>query len=376
MKILMLNYEFPPIGGGAGHAHQCLLGYYERHKNLQIDVLTSGPGPGLVKEDFADTIRIYKVGIHKKNLHYWTKFEVIEWLWKARRLYFKLLNDNSYDLCHAFFAFPSGWLCYKTAGRLPYILSLRGSDVPGYNIRLGLDYKLLAGLFRRIWSGASLIAANSRGLSELAKKFMPNLDIVVIPNGININDYHPNLAKTINKPINLLSVGRLISRKRIDWLIEGVALAVKEGLDVRLNIVGEGNLLNELEKRAADLGVYDRIIFMGLVQRRQMPNIYRASDIFVMASAHEGMSNAMLEAIASGLPVVTTPCEGAEELVSDNGIIVQYPDLHSFVTAIKTIVADTEKYQVMSKAGRTIAEKFSWSAVADKYIQYYEQLIR
>jgi len=376
MKILMLNYEFPPIGGGAGHAHQCLLGEYAHQKDLSVDVLTSGPVAGLVKENFSEHIRIYKVGIHKKNLHYWTKLEVLEWLFKARAVYARLRKENPYDLCHAFFAFPSGWLCYRTAEGLPYIISLRGSDVPGYNMRLGLDYKLLAGLFRKIWSRASLIAANSNGLCQLARQFMPNLDIAVIPNGIDIQVYHPDPSKTIGKPIGLLSVGRLISRKQIDWLIEGVGLAAKEGLDVRLNIVGEGNLLAELQKKAADLNVSDRVVFMGLVGRQKMPDVYRANDIFVMASQHEGMSNAMLEAIASGLPVITTPCEGVQELIGDNGMIVNHPDLQEFVAAIKALVTDPQKYQAMSKAGRRIAETFSWSAVADNYIQYYKKLLR
>jgi glycosyltransferase involved in cell wall biosynthesis len=375
MKILMLNYEFPPIGGGAGHAHLCLLNEYSRNKDIQIDVLTSCPGRGLIIEEFSQNIRIYKVGIHKKKMHYWTKLEVIEFLWKARRLHLKLLRENSYDLSHAFFAFPTGWLCYKTADQLPYILSLRGSDVPGYNERLRLDYKLLAGLFRRIWSGASLIAANSQGLCELAKRFMPNMDIAVIPNGVDIQCYHPVSQKKIDGPINLLSVGRLISRKRIDWLIDAVGLAVRKGLDVRLNVVGEGNLLADLQKKAAGMNLSDRVLFMGLVQRQKMPEVYRANDIFVMASQHEGMSNAMLEAIASGLPIITTPCEGVDELIGDNGIMVNYPDLQEFVAAVNLIATDKDKYVAMSKAGRDIAEKFSWPAVAQRYIQYYEQLM-
>jgi glycosyltransferase involved in cell wall biosynthesis len=375
MKILMLNYEFPPIGGGAGHAHLCLLKEYSRNKDIQVDVLTSYSGRGIATEEFSQNIRIYKVGIHKKNLHYWTKFEVIEFLWKARGLHLKLLRENSYHLSHAFFAFPTGWLCYKTANQLPYILSLRGSDVPGYNVRLGVDYKLLAGLFRRIWSGASLIAANSQGLCQLAKRFMPNMDIAVIPNGVDIQCYHPASKKKTGGPINLLSVGRLITRKRVDWLIDAVALAVQEGLDVRLNVVGEGNLLADLQKKVADMRLCERIVFMGLVQRQQMPEVYRANDIFVMASQHEGMSNAMLEAVASGLPVITTPCEGADELIGENGVLVNHPDLQEFVAAVNLIATDKDKYSAMSKAGRDIAEQFSWSAVAQRYIQYYEKLM-
>lgn len=374
MKLLMLNYEFPPIGGGAGHAHLCLLKELAHQQNLQIDVLTSCSGGELVIEEFAPNIRIYKIGIHKKHLHYWTKLEVIEWLWKGRRVYAKLLKENAYHLVHAFFAFPSGWFCYRTADQLPYLLSLRGSDVPGYNTRLGLDYKILAGLFKKIWSGASRIVANSQGLRELAEAFMPQLEIAVIPNGVDIQCYHPAPQKKGGGPIHLLSVGRLITRKRIDWLIEGVGLAVRQGLDVRLHIVGEGNLLADLRRKASAMDLSDRIVFMGLVRREQMPEVYRTCDLFVMASQHEGMSNAMLEAIASGLPVITTPCEGVEELIDKNGIIVQYPDLQEFVQAINSIMTDRDRYDAMSKESRRIAQNFSWSAVANQYIQYYEQL--
>jgi glycosyltransferase involved in cell wall biosynthesis len=84
----------------------------------------------------------------------------------------------------------------------------------------------------------------------------------------------------------------------------------------------------------------------------------------------------MLEAVASGLPVVTTPCEGVRELIGENGILVQYPDLRAFVTAIRTLATDPAKYQAMAAAGRRIAETFSWAAVADRYIECYQKLTR
>jgi hypothetical protein len=105
------------------------LKQYAQVNDLKVDVLTSAPQPGAFEEDLADNITIYKVGLHKKSLHFWRKSEVIEWLIKARIRYHKLLRENDYGLVHAFFGFPTGWLCYRTADRLPYIISLRGSDV-------------------------------------------------------------------------------------------------------------------------------------------------------------------------------------------------------------------------------------------------------
>jgi len=371
----MLNYEFPPIGGGGGNAHLHILTEYAAQKQLEVDVLTSAPKPGFTSEQFSDNIRIYKVGIHKKQLHYWRKVEVIEWLAKAAGRYRELLKTNHYDLVHAFFGFPSGWMCYRTAAKLPYIISLRGSDVPGYNVRLGLDYHLLAGLFRRIWSSAAAVVANSQGLKKLAQQFMPELDIEVIPNGIDTEKFQPPQSKSPGKPIRALAVGRLINRKRIDLLIEAIARARKAGLDVTLSIAGQGNLLAELQAIAGKLNVTDRIIFMGRVPPEQMPQVYREHDIFLMSSAHEGMSNAMLEAMASGLPIVTTRCEGVAELITDNGIVLDRPEPEKIASAINQIDENRALYDSMSACSREQAEKFNWLAVADKYIDCYNNIL-
>ena len=382
LKILMLNYEFPPIGGGAGKANLNLLTEYAGCGDMQIDVLTSAPKPGFSQEKFSQNITIYKIGVHKKNLHYWRKVEVLEWLFKAWFRYRKMVRDNDYDLVHSFFGFPTGWLCYRTAGRLPYIISLRGSDVPGYNVRLGLDYKLTAGLFRRIWSAAAAVIANSNGLRKLALEFMPNLDIVVIPNGIDTEKYHPAppqlsaKAEAGAKLIRALTVCRLISRKRIDLLIEAVAQAKKSGLDVRLNIAGEGNLMIQLKKLANELNVTDSIVFLGRVSAEQMPQVYRGSDIFIMSSAHEGMSNAMLEAMASGLPIITTRCEGVEELVADNGIVVDDASPEGIASAIGKLAGNRQTYEQMSVAAGKRAGRFGWKNVADEYRRCYEKIYK
>jgi glycosyltransferase involved in cell wall biosynthesis len=375
MRILMANYEFPPIGGGAGKANLCLLKQYAGRDDLVIDVLTSAPKSGFTTEKFADNITIYKVGVHKKNLHFWRKTEVAEWLFKAGFRYHALLRKNSYDLAHAFFAFPTAYLCLRSAAKLPYIISLRGSDVPGYNVRLRIDYKLLSPLFRRIWKSASVLVANSQGLAKLAKKFTPDLDIGVINNGVYTDTFYPAPAKGPAQPVKVLTVCRLISRKRIDLLIETVARAKELGVDIQLDIAGEGNLMAELRRLPEKVGVEGRVNFMGRVPAEQMPQLYRDNDIFVMSSAHEGMSNAMLEAMACGLPIVTTRCEGVEELIADNGIVVDRPNAGLIARAIKALIDDPARYEQMSAAAVKQAQQFSWSSVAGQYLDCYHTVI-
>jgi glycosyltransferase involved in cell wall biosynthesis len=106
-----------------------------------------------------------------------------------------------------------------------------------------------------------------------------------------------------------------------------------------------------------------------------MPALYRNNDIFIMSSAHEGMSNAMLEAMACGLPIVTTRCEGVEELIADNGIVVEQPDPGSMAQAIKSLADDPAKYESMRDASVSRAKQFTWSRVANQYLECYQTVI-
>lgn len=374
MKILMLNYEFPPIGGGAAQAHLEILRKFTGRAELSIDVLTSGPAPGFTTEKFSQNVAVYKVGVHKKNLHYWRKIEVIEWLLKARRPYNRLINENRYDLVHAFFGLPTGWLCYKTAGRLPYIISLRGSDVPGEHARLQLEYKLLGPLLKRIWTRASALVANSAGLKKRSLRFLPSANINVIPNGVDLDRFFPAQNKQLTKQLKLLTVGRLSVTKRFDMLIETADYLNKKGKAVQLTIVGDGALMPRLKNLVEQKGLSGIINFTGRLETEKMPDVYRSNDIFVTATMQEGMSNAMLEALASGLPIVTTRCEGVEELISDNGVVVENANAEALAQAIDNLAQNQLTYNAMCASARKNAENFGWGKVAEQYMRLYKRV--
>ncbi len=375
MKILMLNYEFPPIGGGAAKANLCLLRQYAGRDDMHVDMLTSAPKPGIVSEKFSENITIHKVGIHKKNLHFWRRSEVIEWLVKAGFYYRRLLRENDYDLAHAFFGFPTGWLCYRNAGRLPYIISLRGSDVPGQHARLQLDYKILAPAFRAIWKKASALVACSEGLKERAQLFMPSVSIDVIPNGVELDRFFPSETSEKSKVLRLLTVGRLSVTKRIEMLIDAVEILHRTACKLHLTVVGGGQMERQLKKIVAERELGDVIKIAGRIDSEKMPEVYRRNDIFISASMQEGMSNAMLEAMASGLPIVTTRCEGLTELIDGNGLIVEQDNIEEIAKAVKRLADDPELYQQMSTAARKQAEKFDWANMASSYIEQYRKII-
>jgi glycosyltransferase involved in cell wall biosynthesis len=393
MKILMLNYEFPPIGGGGGQAHRALLQQYAGRPDLEVDVVTSAPKPGVFMEQMAANVLIFKVGIRKRNLHLWRRSEVIEWLLKAGECHRRLVKTSGYDLVHAFFGFPTGWLCYKTAKRVPYVISLRGSDVPGANARLKFEYKVLGPLvFKPIWKRASALVACSEGLKQRALEFLPSAQIQVIPNGVDLDLFHPaqtaeeaiappsQPASSISRfkleasTLRLLTVGRLSATKRLPLLIETVSLLRSRGCNVHLTVAGGGALESPLRQSLSGQDLRKAVTLMGRCEAAEMPQLYRQHDVYVSATMQEGMSNAMLEAMASGLPIVTTRCEGVEELIGDNGEVVENAEPSDLARAIEGLAADPGRRRAMSAAARRRAEQFSWAAVADRYLALYRQI--
>ncbi len=376
LNLFMLNFEFPPIGGGAGYALLAILTQYAKCDNMKVDVLTSAPQPGTFVEKFSGNITIYKVGVHKKNLHFWRKIEVIEWLLKAQFYYRKLLRENDYDLVHAFFGFPTAYLCYRSKKKLPYMISLRGSDVPGRHARLKLDYKILGPLlFKPIWRNAASLVACSEGLRSRALRFLPSVSIDVIPNGIDLDRFSPAENAESSNILRLLTVGRLSVTKRIEILIDAVRILHKEGYGVHFTIAGGGKLKKEFQQIVKNRNLSDIIEIAGRIDSENMPQVYRRHDIFVSASMQEGMSNAMLEAMASGLPIVTTRCEGVEELIKDNGFIVEEARAEEIAEAVRKLADDRQCHRQMSCASRKRATLFSWSSVADQYIECYRKVL-
>lgn len=386
MNILMINYEFPPIGGGGGNANLYILKEFAKEREIYIDLVTSSESDRDYVERFSENITIHRLNVNKKELQYWTQAEVLRFLHRSSGYVKRLLKGKKYHISHAFFGFPSGYITYRHREDIPYIVSLRGSDVPGFNVRFSFQYMFLTPLFKRIWRRAGAVIANSEELRSLALKTTPEIPIDVIYNGIDIEEFRPAAPSPLagegrgeGRAFTILCVARLIPRKGIDYLVKALPVISKVHPDVRLVIVGEGNMEQELKKLASELGVKERVDFRGYVRHDELPGIYRDADIFVLPSLWEGMSNTLLEAIASGLPVIVTETGGTAELVKDigkgrgNGIIIPKQDPEAISEAVVRLLSDRELSATMGKRSREIALEFSWGSVAGQYLAYYEK---
>lgn len=372
-RILMLNYEFPPLGGGAGNATYYLLRELSKSNEISIDLVTSSLDKFKI-ENFSSKVRIHKLDIGKSNqVHYQSNKDLLKYSWKSYRYCKKLFKKESFDLIHAFFGIPCGFVAYKL--KKPYIISLRGSDVPFYNPRFNiLDKFVFQRLSRRIWKDSKAVITNSQGLKELANKTSPDQFIDVIYNGVDINEFRPFNKKNDN--FIILSTSRFIKRKGIEYLIEAFCQFQKESLgNVKLLLIGNGDLNNKFQNEVKSQNIGHLVEFRGALLHSEISKTYQEADVFVLPSLNEGMSNCILEAMASGLPIITTDTGGSKELIDTrNGFIVEKRNSTQITAALSKLYSNRELLNSMSRESRSKAEKMSWENMAKKYLEIYQHV--
>ncbi len=370
MRVLLLNYEFPPLGGGAGNATYYLLRELSKNSDLEIDLITSSVDKYRT-ELFSQNINIHFLDIGKKdNLQYQSEADLIKYSWKAFNLSKKLKKQKRYSLVHAFFGIPCGYVAQLL--KLPYIVSLRGSDVPFYNPRFKiLDTFIFQRLSRMVWEKASAVITNSQGLKQLAQETSPELEFQVIYNGVDANEFKPRKSSTT---FNILSTSRLIERKGIKYLIEGFGQFYKKHQAGKLLLVGSGNLENELKNLAHKIGLGSVVEFRGTIPHEKTIQLYQSADIFALPSLNEGMSNSVLEAMSSGLPIIATDTGGTNELIDkSNGFIIKKSNSHEIFQALEKIYQDQSQRIRMGQSSRQKAETMSWKNMADQYLNLYKK---
>lgn len=390
MKILFLNYEYPPLGGGAANATRYILREFSRMPDVEVHLVTSGMGEECGKEHVGGKVYVHRLPIGKNpnNIHVQSIRDILVYSWKAWRHASRLAREakregKPFDATIAFFGVPCGalalWL--KWRHRIPYVVSLRGSDVPGYSEKFDRMYLFLAPLIRLIWRQARAVVPNSRGLAELAAKTAQDQPFTIIPNGVDTEEFKPDPERERDGYARILTVSRLTPRKGIRFLIEAMEILKmgetgtrgetgKRG-GIELWIVGDGEEKESLRALAGELGVMERVKFFGPVPHEELPKFYGLSDVFCLPSLNEGMSNTVLEALASGLPIVATVTGGTEELVTDgeNGSFVRTGSAEDLAEKLGKLLGDEALRLRMGEASRRRAEEMSWKRVAERFLE-------
>lgn len=381
MKILFLNYEYPPLGGGAGNATAYLLKEYSHIADLEVHLVTSSADEEEHHFSVGENVTVHSIPIGKngKNQHHQSQKDLLTYAWRGYGFAEKLLEKGNFDVIHAFFTVPCGYMAMRLSKRynVPYIVSLRGADVPGYSERFTMLYSFLRPLTRRIWARASNVVSNSSGLRELALQTNVSQEISIIPNGIDIEEFKPLVDKEVDGYVRILCVSRLTPRKGIRYLLQAMKLLLAENAErkIELWIAGEGDETESLKQLSSELGIEKKVKFFGRVAHENLAKHYQSADIFCLPSLNEGMSNTMLEALASGMPIVATVTGGTEELVGngENGFFVEQKSAEDLAQKLETLISDTALRTQFGNASRARAEKMSWKNVAMAYYDLYQK---
>jgi glycosyltransferase involved in cell wall biosynthesis len=376
MRILLINSEYPPIGGGAGNASEHLAREMAAQGH-QVTVLTSR-FKGLPHRESQGSIYIHRVPALRRRQDRSKAYEQIAFILTGSLAALPLAARLRPDVTLAFFGMPSGaiGLLLRIMLRIPYVVSLRGGDVPGFRpYDFAFYHRLISPLLHLIWRHAQAVVANSGGLRALAQRFNRRVPIHIIPNGADLEVFSPPEREW--SPPRLLFVGRVVYQKGLDLLLH--ALSNLRHIPWELTVVGDGPQRRPLKQLCEHLGIEGRVRFLGWLKGPALVDAYGAANLFPYPSRHEGMPNAVLEAMASGLPVIASRIAGNEELVipEETGLLIEPENQQALERALARLIEDPHRRREMGQAARRrAAEHFPWSKMAGMYLDLLARVVR
>jgi glycosyltransferase involved in cell wall biosynthesis len=383
-RILLINHEYPPLGGSAGNATRHIAKALARLGHKPYVLTAAGPGLRLTEDIDGVTIRrlpIWRSQRPGEERVRDGKAEGTAFLMAALFEAGKLAQQWQIDIALCFFALPGGplgWLL-KRRLKIPYVMALQGGDVPtpqevqqslySKGVNFGLSY---------LWRNASAVIANSDRLAEEARRHDPKTTIEIIPDGADVHGITPKENYDPGEEADLLYVGRLAKNKGLDTLLDALG-KLSSALKWRLTLVGDGPEWPAVAAQTARLALIDRVNLRGWQGWSTLPEIYRKAEIFVMPGYDEGMPAALLEAMATGLPVITTNVSGMGEAVlhGKTGLLVPPRDSDALADALTLMIADPSRWEEWGRAGRARIESYySWTVAAEKWVTVIERVLQ
>jgi len=373
MRILVVIYEYPPVGGGGGRAAQDICQELALH-NHEIRVLTAhikglpkleNQGGVLVRRIPSARRFPYKAGLLAMSGY------ILAGLWSG----LKYLRAWKPDIIHAHFAVPSGpvaWALSRLSG-IPYVLTAHLGDVPG-----GVPEKT-ARWFRwiypftfSIWRGAARVVAVSEFTRCLALDHYP-VEIDVIPNGVDLSQMEPSCIQ-IGKPPMIVFAGRFMHQKNPVQVVQ--TLAQLKHLEWNCAMLGDGPLYQNVKKEIQNAGLEDRILLPGWIAPEEVVHWFDQADLLFMPSYAEGLPVVGVQSLAMGLCIVASRVGGFIDLVDEgqNGYLVDIQNPGGFIRYLEELLTNPDQLLAFRLASRQKAKKFDIRKIAQDYEKIFQSV--
>jgi glycosyltransferase involved in cell wall biosynthesis len=358
--VQVVSYYPPHLGGMENCAAQIAEGFVE--KGYAVSVYTSGISYSL------STVKSSKSLVHYLKSIEFAHTPIIF------TLFFRLLALQRHSLIHLHVAQAFSpeivYLISKLRG-IPYIAHIHLDVDPSGPFGFLLEtYKKLF-LKWVLKSAAKIICLSESQKRLIASKYaLPLESIAVIPNGV-AKEYFVGKRTKQNPVPHLLFVGRLAAQKNLSLLIEAVSQMQTSAL---LDIVGEGELRENIETLIQKYGLHN-VKLHGQKTGRELLELYKSADIFVLPSLKEGVSLAMLEALAAGLPVVASDLPEIRPILGECGVLIQEPTATNYAKALDILLSNGETMQNLSTLSVQKAHSYSWENVLNSIEDVYKGIL-
>jgi glycosyltransferase involved in cell wall biosynthesis len=367
MKIAIVICLFPPKWLAGTEIATYNIAKHLSKRGHEVHIMTS-LDEGLPKESAEHGIYIHRIGWRKARfvgvLIFWTKI-------------IRILRNIRPDIIHIQgISMGMPGLMAKVILKKPILVWGRGTDVYHPNLIMSI-------LSKQIICYADIVVALSEDMKkEMQKTCMRN--ITVIPNGINLDRYENICKDMVREKLHfktceklILFIGSLRTEKGLKYLIDAMDLIRGKNRSCRLIIVGEGSEERILKKMVKNLNLSNYVYFIGQIPNEMVPCYMAASDVFVLPSLYEGLPNVILEAMASGLPIVATKVGALPEILIDgvNGFLIEPENSRQIYEKVSLLLEDQELRVIISKNNRENAKKYSWDNIIKKIEDAYQNCL-
>jgi glycosyltransferase involved in cell wall biosynthesis len=380
MRLLILNYEYPPLGGGAGRCSQyqaeglARLGY-------EVSVITTWfEGEKEIEE--GDHLKLIRLKSRRKKAFRSNPLEMFSWALKTYRYIRKNKLYLHTDLVLAHFSLPGGIVALPMymLNKVPYIIISHGQDIPWFSPKELFFYHLIFYLpIKWICSRASKVTVLSQQrLNELDKLTATKHHSKhhIIPNGCDIGFFTPPESEKERDTLRILFVGRLTRQKDPFTLLNAVQDLSNSGTPFLLEIVGDGPLRRKMESFVKNHQLKMQVRFSGWISREELREKYRSAHLLLITSVDEGQSLAMMEAIASGLYLISTKVSGSESLIHEkvSGEYIPFGDPQELAHRLEAYYKEKllEFHSVPDRILQELRQSISW----DHYVHAYDRIIQ
>jgi glycosyltransferase involved in cell wall biosynthesis len=381
LRVLIVTTNFPRWKGDFRAPFILEAARALVNNDHQVRVLTMH-NPGSLEYEKFDEIEVYRIRYAKDKDETLQKDSAgIPAAWKQgfsskRRLFRFFMNlsigiikhSGGMDVIHANWTL-SGMAVFssKIFHRLPYVVTIHGSDIYGVDANPGLSFPT-----RITLNNAKKVIAVSQDLRKKAEELGVHADkMVVIPTGVNLSTFpfNPYSARSLQ----ILFVGSLIQRKGVNVLLEAFSQILPHFPTVKLVIVGEGEEESNLLIQAEKLNISENVIFLGTKNQSEVSHLMQDSKIFVLPSLEEGQGAVLVEAMASGTPCIGSRVGGIPGVIdSSTGLLFAPGNSEELAGKLVALLTDFELWTSFAVNGRKKAEtQYSWSNLANQIADTY-----